>query len=196
MLVEAQLALAVAFVTVAVPLALDARWTSAAWALQGAALVWLAYRQDRRLALLAGLALQALSGYEYVEQPPVAAEWPILNGYFLGALVLALAGFFSARLLDPEREQRAENPPVHDGLAQGGVDRVAHCGRRRGGSSPALRRSSAASFDNELAALLGFASATTVLALLLAPRIDWPRLDWLGLTLWPIAALLAAVERP
>ena len=66
-LVEAQLALAVAFVTVAVPLALDARWTSAAWALQGAALVWLAFRQQRQLALLAGLALQALSGFAYVD---------------------------------------------------------------------------------------------------------------------------------
>ena len=36
-LVEAQFAMGVAFLTVAIPLALDARWTSAAWAVQGAA---------------------------------------------------------------------------------------------------------------------------------------------------------------
>ena len=117
-LVEAQLALSVAFVTVAVPLALDARWTSAAWALQGAALVWLAFRQQRKLALLAGVALQALSGVAYVEQSPVAAEWPILNGYCLGALMLALAGFFSSRLFDPAREGRAQHASLPDWLAK------------------------------------------------------------------------------
>ncbi len=117
-LVEAQLALSVAFVTVAVPLALDARWTSAAWALQGAALVWLAFRQQRKLALVAGVALQALSGVAYIEQAPVAAGWPILNGYCLGALMLALAGFFSARLFDPARDGRAEHPSLPDWLAK------------------------------------------------------------------------------
>ena len=192
-LVEVELALAVAFVTVAVPLALDARWTSAAWALQGAALVWLAYRQHRPLALLAGLVLQGLSGYAYAEQPSVVAEWPILNGYFVGALMLALAGFFSARLLDPDRERRADNPPVHDGIAKAASIVMllwAAAWWFVGGVTEIARSVS----DNEVAALLGFASVTAVLASLLPARIDWPRLDWLGLTLWPIAALLAAVS--
>jgi uncharacterized membrane protein len=117
-LVEAQLALGVAFVTIAVPLALDARWTSAAWALQGAALVWLACRQRRPLALFSGLALQVLSGAAYLGQAPVAASLPVVNGQYLGALVLALAGFFAARTLDPDREQRAPEPPVSDGIAR------------------------------------------------------------------------------
>jgi uncharacterized membrane protein len=191
-LVEAQLALAVAFVTVAVPLALDARWTSAAWALQGAALVWLAYRQHRPLALLAGVALQVLAGYQYVDQPSAAAEWPILNGYFLGALLLALAGFFSARLLDPERERLLENPPLHDGVAKA-LAIAALLWAAAWWFYAGVTEIERSLVDNELATLLGFASVTAVLALLLAPRIDWPRLDWLGLTLWPIAALLAAV---
>ena len=41
----------------------------------------------------------------------------------------------------------------------------------------------------ELAAGLLFAGATAVIAARLAGRIDWPRLDWLALTLWPIAAI-------
>jgi uncharacterized membrane protein len=113
-LIQAELALGVAFLTIAVPLALDARWTSAAWALQGAALVWLGFRQQRKLALAAGLALQALSGAAYLVQAPAAAEWPILNGYCVGALLLALAGFFSARLLDPHRERRRHPREVGD----------------------------------------------------------------------------------
>ena len=55
LLVESYLALAVAFATLAIPLALDARWTAAGWALEGAALVWIGVRQQRVLARLAGV---------------------------------------------------------------------------------------------------------------------------------------------
>ncbi|RPI57218.1 MAG: DUF2339 domain-containing protein, partial [Lysobacterales bacterium] len=192
-LVEAQLALGVAFVTVAVPLALDARWTSAAWALEGAALIWLAFRQERRLALLAGLVLQAVSGIEYFEQPPFTAEWPIVNAYFLGALLLALAGLFSARLFDPERELSLKHPALPDWVAKllsillllssGGWWIV-------GGTTEVVR---SVGSEYEFAALLGFAAGTTLLAMALAARTAWPRLNWLGVTLWPFAALFAAV---
>jgi uncharacterized membrane protein len=192
-LIEAQLALGVAFVTVAVPLALDARWTTAAWALEGGALIWLAFRQQRKLALLAGLALQALSGVAYAEQLPGIVEWPIVNGRCLGALVLALAGLFSARLFDPERPQRAEHHWLPDWVAKllsialmlwagawwlfGGFLEV----ERNFGSNA------------EFAALLVFAAGSTLLAMLVAARSAWPRLNWLGTTLWPIAVLFAAV---
>jgi len=36
----------VLFATLAIPLAFDARWTSAAWALEGAAAVWVGLRQQ------------------------------------------------------------------------------------------------------------------------------------------------------
>jgi len=193
-LVEAQLALSVVFVTVAVPLALDARWTSAAWALQGAALVWLAFRQQRKLALVAGLVLQLLSGGAYVEQAPVVAEWPVLNGYYLGALLLAFAGLFSARLFDPEREGRLEHHALPAPLAKvlsiflliwGG-------GWWLYGGFMEVGRVAASNY--EVAALLGFAAGTALLAMAAAARVAWPRLNWLAVTLWPIGALFAAVS--
>ncbi|HJR68525.1 MAG TPA: DUF2339 domain-containing protein, partial [Gammaproteobacteria bacterium] len=193
-LVEAQLALGVAFLTVAVPLALDARWTSAAWALQGAALVWLACRQQRTLALLAGLALQALSGAYYIDyfldQPSELAGLPILNGYYLGALLLALAGLFSARLLDPAREHATETPPL---APLGGV--LATLLFLWGGGWWLYGGLSeidewVASSDRLAAALL-FVAGTAVAATWLAPRIDWPRLEWLAVVLWPFAVLAA-----
>ncbi len=197
-LVEAQLALGVAFVTVAVPLALDARWTSAAWALQGAALVWLAFRQQRKLALLAGVALQVLSGIEYaafVDRGPLffEADWPIVNGYSLGALLLALAGLFSARLFDPERESRELHEAIADWLAKvASIALLAWGGGwwLFGGFTEVVRNVAS---DWQFASLLGFASATAVLAMFVAQRTAWPRLNWLSLTLWPIAALFAAV---
>ena len=97
---EAYLALAVAFGTVAIPLAFDARWTSAAWALEGAALVWVGVRQNRLLASTAGVALVFLAGLFFIE-----AGWrhdagaPVLNGNVLGGLMVSLAGLFSARYL-------------------------------------------------------------------------------------------------
>ena len=44
LLVESFLALGVVFATLAVPLGLDARWTSATWAIEGAAIVWAGVR--------------------------------------------------------------------------------------------------------------------------------------------------------
>jgi uncharacterized membrane protein len=192
-LVEAQLALGVAFVTIAVPLALDARWTSAAWALQGAALVWLACRQRRPLALVAGLALQVLAGAAYLGQPPVTPAWPVVNGQYLGALVLALAGFFAARALDPDREQGAPAPPVSDWIARQ-LSIASLVWAAAWWFAGAFDEIDRALVDGELAALLGFAAATSVLVLLLAPRVQWPRLDWLGLALWPVAVVLGLVS--
>ncbi|MDQ6916881.1 MAG: DUF2339 domain-containing protein, partial [Pseudomonadota bacterium] len=45
LLAESFLGLGVIFATLAIPLALDARWTSAAWALEGAAMLWAGVRQ-------------------------------------------------------------------------------------------------------------------------------------------------------
>jgi uncharacterized membrane protein len=57
LLIESFIALGVAFATIAIPLALDGRWTAVAWSLEGAALIWVAVKQQRILARLAGTAL-------------------------------------------------------------------------------------------------------------------------------------------
>ena len=193
-LVEAQLALGIAFLTIAVPLALDdALWTSAAWALEGAALTWLAFRQQRRLALVAGLALQAASAVAYVVKSPVAAEWPLLNGPCLGALVLAFAGFFSARLFDPDREDRTGHGALTEAFARAVSVLLFLWAAGWWFFAGITEVDRSVVYDYELAALLLFAAGTALLALALATRLRWPRLNWLGVTLWPSAILLAAV---
>lgn len=97
-LTEAFLALGVVFASLAVPLALEGRWTAVAWALEGAALVWVGVRQQRLPARLFGLALQLGSG--------LAAAWsllfgsapglPVVNAGFLAAMSIALGALFSA----------------------------------------------------------------------------------------------------
>ncbi len=94
---ETMLAIGVGFVTLAVPLALDARWTSAAWALEGAGAFWVGMRQARWMPRMFGLALQLIAAVLYLGglHDNVAAL-PIANPGFVGAMIVALAALFTA----------------------------------------------------------------------------------------------------
>ncbi|MDB5945238.1 MAG: hypothetical protein JWQ33_264 [Ramlibacter sp.] len=112
-LAECFAALGLGFVTLAVPLALESRWTSAVWAVEGAAVFWLGWRQQRWLARAAGLALQVLGAIAFIHsQPhPGAALWPFANPGFIGGLLLALsAGAIAhwSRDSTPLRETRLQ----------------------------------------------------------------------------------------
>ena len=105
---ESHALLALGFATLAVPLALSAQATSCTWALEGAALVWLGLRQQRALPRWIGYALQLFAGAAFAWSFPGSSLDPVLlNGEFLGALLIALSGLISARLLD-----RAQRRPI------------------------------------------------------------------------------------
>lgn len=61
LLIEASLALGCGFLALVIPLALSAKWISIGWGVQGAALVWLGARTQRRWTVYFGLALQGFS---------------------------------------------------------------------------------------------------------------------------------------
>ncbi len=90
--------LAVGFATLAVPLALSARATASVFALEGAALAWLGLRQQRWLPQLTGAGLQLAAALALFIG--ISGYWPdeqaIANPTFMGALLIALAGFASA----------------------------------------------------------------------------------------------------
>ncbi|MDR0274354.1 MAG: DUF2339 domain-containing protein [Burkholderiaceae bacterium] len=94
LLAECALALGVGFVTLAVPLALDVRWSSAVWALEGAAAFWAGMRQARWMPRAFGLLLQALAllcflGELEPSMPPVG-RWPLAHAGFVGGVVIVL----------------------------------------------------------------------------------------------------------
>jgi Predicted membrane protein len=60
-LVLAALALGGAFATLAIPLALSARWTAMAWALEGVGVLWLGMQQQQRRMSYSGTALMILA---------------------------------------------------------------------------------------------------------------------------------------
>ena len=90
-LAECFTALALGFITLAVPLALDGRWTSAVWAVEGAGVYWMGRRQGRWLARAFGLALQGLGALLFLDGSFRSATggWPFANPAFLGAAMLS-----------------------------------------------------------------------------------------------------------
>jgi uncharacterized membrane protein len=106
LLVESFLALGVVFGTLAIPLALDGRWTSAAWALEGAAILWAGVRQHRWLARSFGLFLQIAAGFAFLTTVGrTHGDIPVLNSVYLGCAFISIAGFFSSWYLERNRER-------------------------------------------------------------------------------------------
>jgi len=97
LLAEAFLALGIVFVTITLPLALDGHWTAAAWALEGAGIVWVGLRQGRWLARSFGLVLQFAAALLFVADLPAQTTAPaVLNSTFIGTTLIAAAGLLSA----------------------------------------------------------------------------------------------------
>jgi len=99
-LAEAFLAFGTVFLTLSIPLAFDGRWTSAAWAVEGAALVWAGFRQERRLMRGLGILLQFAAGAAFITNLSLpTGSLPVLNGIYLGTVLLSLSALVSARII-------------------------------------------------------------------------------------------------
>jgi uncharacterized membrane protein len=100
LLVETCLALGVIFGTLAIPLGLDARWTSAAWAVEGAGIYWLGLRQGRPIARAFGLLLQSAAAGLFLMDLRLGDAEAVLSGVPLGAAMIGaamLASFWHVR---------------------------------------------------------------------------------------------------
>ena len=108
LLVEAFAALGVIFASLAIPLAFDTRTTAAMWAVEGAGLLWLGVRQQRRLARAFGALLQGAAGVGYLIGLRVFQnDLPVLNSAYLGTLMLSISGLCSGYWLFRHRERLA-----------------------------------------------------------------------------------------
>ncbi|MBH1997671.1 MAG: DUF2339 domain-containing protein [Sphingomonadaceae bacterium] len=94
---ETMLAIGIGFVTLAIPLALGARWTLAAWALEGAGAFWVGMRQARWMPRLFGILLQLMAALVYLASlHGQAFPLPLANAGFVGAMLIALAALATA----------------------------------------------------------------------------------------------------
>ncbi|MCD9047723.1 DUF2339 domain-containing protein [Luteimonas sp. MHLX1A] len=98
-LVQSYALLAVGFATLAVPLALSAQATACVFALEGAVLVWLGLRQQRRWPQVSGVGLQLAAAVAYMLAGPLpfgAVVMPFAHGRFAGGMLIAVAGLATA----------------------------------------------------------------------------------------------------
>ncbi|MDP1765820.1 MAG: DUF2339 domain-containing protein [Methylotenera sp.] len=91
---ECFVALGVGFITLTLPLALDGRWTSAAWAVEGVGLLWVGLKQNRNFPAFSGLALQLLGAGAFVFGWGLTGHTAAASqNMFLGVGFIALSGW-------------------------------------------------------------------------------------------------------
>ncbi|HEX6136647.1 MAG TPA: DUF2339 domain-containing protein [Casimicrobiaceae bacterium] len=192
LLVESFLALGVVFATLAVPLALDARLTSATWALEGAALVWVGARQQHLGPRAFGLLLQLAAGVAFAlgfslwTERLVAGNLPILNSDCLGAVLVAGGALVSARVLSRSAAVTATERSLAPVVLAWGVLWWLGAGWRE------IERFVAS--DVRIAVLVAFVAVSAAGFAALARRLDWPLARAPALAL-PVALLLIALYR-
>ena len=100
LMVETFAVVGVIFGTLVVPFALDARWTSAAWAVEGAGFVWLGLRNQRRLAWMFGILLQVGAWIGFIAAASrLTADTALAANVWLGCLLLGGSAFLIASTL-------------------------------------------------------------------------------------------------
>jgi uncharacterized membrane protein len=189
LLVEAFLALGVVFVTLAIPFALAGTWTGASWALEGAAIVWVGLRQDRWMAIVAGITLQLLAGAAYFWEWTAALGERhgtlFLNSHSLAAVLVSTGGVAIAAMLRREGPRWLEGSQqvLSVGLFTWGV--LWWCG---GGD---IEIQSHVASVGQLAAHVAYFGITALILTLLGARLTWTMPRVASLFLLPVLAVFA-----
>ncbi len=188
LLSESFLALGIVFATLTIPLAFDGRLTSAAWALEGAAIVWIGIRQQRLLARSFGLALQILAGIAFLgEVDKGAGTTPVFNGFFLGCAFIAIGGLFCSAYLERQREKTKRWEQTVSGLllAWGALWWAA-------GGLHEIDRHVLVAF-RPTAALLFLVVSAAVFSVL-SSALSWRRARWPAYAILPVGMVFAAQD--
>ncbi len=186
-------ALAMTFLAIAAPLAFDAQYASAVWALQAAMMVWVGLRHGLFIFVVGGGFLQLLSGGVFLGYLSDSLPYPdgttvLINGYFLGAALLAGTGLFTSRIVDRREDlfNGSKDAPwffLFWGIGWwllGGLVEVV-------GQVPE---------DGRVNASIAFVAVSLGAMALAAPLIRWPKLAASGILLLavlPLAFILALV---
>jgi len=187
---ESFLGTGIVFATLAVPFAFENLVTSAFWALEGAAMVWVGARQRRLLPRVSGGALQILAGLMFLLDPGPAGSQAVLNARFAGGVVIAIAGLATALHLHRRLDHlRDEERPLLAVFFAWGLGWWILNGLHEVGAY-------AQTEDRMLGWALIFLSFTAAVVIPIGRRLAWPLLERVSLGLLPVlpfAALYAAL---
>lgn len=188
LLVESYIALSLAFATLAIPLAFEGRLTSAAWALEGAAVVWIGVRQGRLLPRAFGYLLQLAAGIAFlVDVGKGYGATPVLNSFAMGCFFVAAAAFFCSAYVERNRDKVRPQESFLTLLLVGWGALWWY-----GGGIHEIQRFVPGSQRTQ--AVLLFFAASSVAFSLLASRLPWHTARWLWLALYPAMVMQAGLE--
>ncbi len=188
LLSRAVLALAVIFATIAIPFALDNRYTAALWAVEAAGVYWIGVRQNNRFARAFALLVEVGAGIAFAISGVGGVDDPLFaNAFFAGAMLIAVSGLTIACAGDRADSsltagERALIPALFCWgvlwwLAAGGVELV--------------RQLPSA---DEVHAALAWVTVGIALALLCTRALAWPRLAGAGAALLPSMVIAAFAD--
>ncbi len=187
LLARAFVALAVIFVTIAIPFAVDPQWTPAWWALESAAVYWIGCAQRQPFARAFALLVQAGAAVAFWMAGAVAGGPPFLNAVFLGSALVGLAALATVFVADRDRDVIA---PVERALAPfllawgilwwigAGVGEIERVTPER-----MWTRST-----------LAYTLGSAIAALVVSRALRWTRLSWFGAALLPVMAVVALMD--
>ncbi len=187
LLCEAFLAMGIVFASLTIPLALDSEWTTAAWALEGAAMVWIGVRQKRTLARIFAILLQLGAAWTFIESVfyPFGAI-SFLNSYFFSCVFLSTSALFSSYYISRHMnvlhrwERFLPIPLLIWGM----------CWWYYGGLRETDRHFIAI---KEYNAFLLFGCASTILMSIIARKAEWKHLAVAQLVLLPMMIFVMAI---
>ena len=184
LLCEAFAALGVIFTSLAIPLAFDEQATAAMWAVEGAGLMWLGVRQDRKLARAFSLLLQVGGTLAFLSQGLVDSDaLPIANSQCIGLIVLGISTLLSGYWL---RREGQAIPKWEKGWSLAaiiiGTVFVAAAG---------LGEINRVLGSVQVGATLAWFALLALLWQALARRLAWPLFDALAVALMAFAAVQA-----
>lgn len=183
-LIESFIALGVTFATLTIPLALDAQWTSATWALEATGLIWVGLRQQRFLPRFAGYLLHIAAACSLVIHGVDAGAIPLIAGDFISLLILAASALCISYLLTrfAEQSNRFEKPLAQLTLIigwlwwllAGYIEIEAHVAG-----------------EQHFPSLILFFTLSVAALVLLSAKVQWPQLARVGFWLLPLTCTLA-----
>jgi uncharacterized membrane protein len=183
-LIESFIALGVTFATLSIPLALDAQWTSATWALEATGLIWVGLRQQRFLPRFAGYLLHIGAACSLIIHGIDAGAIPFIAGDFISLLILAASALCISYLLTrfAQHSNRFEKFLTPLTLIIGwlwwllaGYNEIdAHIAG-----------------EQHFPALILFFTLSVAALVLLSAKIQWPALARVGFWLLPLTCVLA-----
>ncbi len=187
LLIDSFTALAVGFATLAIPLALGAAWTSAAWAVEAIGLVWIGLHQRQMLSRIAGYILHVAAAIALLLKGELTTGTvPLLTGDFINLFVLSVSALFIAWLLYRHQEMLARDEKCLEligmligwgwWLIAGGTEIAAYL-----------------SAQSRFAALVIFFSLSTLATLWLSRLLPWQSLIRTGFWLLPLTAVAAGI---